>query len=124
MGAQLYLNDAKGFLHWALNYWYDVETLELLDMNYVSDGNGAFPAGDCSMIYPGNNAPVSSIRQEVFADGIRDYRALKTLEKKKGREFVVQLLKDNGFNEYTQYTHNEKKFAEFWEKVQNLIVGD
>lgn len=124
LGAQLYLNDAKGFLHWALNYWYDVETLELLDMNYVSDGNGAFPAGDCAMIYPGNNAPVSSIRQEVFADGIRDYRALKTLEKKKGREFVVQLLKDNGFNEYTQYTHNEKKFVEFWEKVQNLIVGD
>ena len=81
IGTQLYLNGAKGFLHWSLNSWYASNTLELIDPDYVANGNGGLPSGDCFLIYPGENAPISSVRMEAFSDAIRDYKTLKTLEK-------------------------------------------
>lgn len=124
LGVQLYLNEAKGFLQWAMNYWYDVNSLEYVNTDYVTDGNGVFPAGDSFMVYPGETGPLPSIRQEAFADGIRDYKALKTLEKKCGRESVLSLLKEHGFAGYTQYTHSETEFVSFMEKVQELLKED
>lgn len=122
IGVQLYLNDAKGFLHWAMNYWYDIYSLEYVNPDYVADGNGVFPAGDSFMVYPGADGPLASLREEAFADGIRDYRMLKTLEKKKGKDFVLSLLEENGFFGYTGYTHDETQFTLFMEQVQQLLL--
>ena len=121
LGVQLYLNETKGFLHWALNYWYDPTSHTLVDTDYVADGNGVLPAGDCFIVYPGKNRPISSIRQEAFSDGIRDYRTLKTLEKYCGKPFVMNLLKNAGFSGFDEYTHSETDFIIFLEKIQLLL---
>lgn len=121
IGLQLYLTGAKGFLHWSYNYWQNVATKELIDPTLVSDGGGYYPAGDCYLIYPDKDGVQTSIREEAFAAGIRDYRALKTLEKARGRAFVLALLEEYGFEGLHTYTHSEAVFTDFWNKVQGMI---
>lgn len=121
IGVQLYLNHIKGFLHWAYNDWHDMTSGEIINPRYVADGGGVYPAGDCFLVYPGQDGPVDSIREEVFADGLRDYRALKTLEKYRGREFVVKLLEKYGFSDFTIYPHDEKVFMRFVGELHELI---
>ena len=121
IGLQLYLNDIKGFLHWAYNDWHDMRTYRVIDPKFVSDGGGILPAGDAFLVYPGNKRPDESIRLKAFADGIRDYRALKTLERKKGREFVLNVLKEFGFAGFSEYTHDENVFTNFWIHIRKLL---
>ena len=99
-----------------------MNTGELINHRYVSDGGGALPAGGCFIVYPGKDRPVNSIWEEVFADGLRDYRALKTLEKYKGRKFVMDVLDKFGFSAFTTYPHEEKIFMQFIGKVHDLIL--
>lgn len=115
IGVQLYLNGAKGFLHWAYNYWLNLSTLEYIDPVLCSDGGGIMPSGDCYLIYPDKTAcgAFSSLREKAFADGLRDYRALKTLETAKGRAYVLKILKKFGFDGFSQYPHDEKTFLRF-----------
>lgn len=124
IGLQWYLTGTKGFLHWAYNYWLDIRTQEYMNPKLVSDGGGYYPAGDCFLVYPGDNAPNTSLREKAFAAGVRDYRTLKTLESKKGREFVIDLLAKYGFKGWCTYTHDERSFTEFWEYVQRLIENN
>lgn len=115
IGVQLYLNGTKGFLHWAYNYWLNLSTLEYIDPMLSSDGGGIMPSGDCYLIYPDKAAgdAFSSLREKAFAEGLRDYRALKTIEKAKGRAYVLELLRRFGFAGFTQYPHDEKMFLKF-----------
>ena len=81
-GFLLYRWPFKGFLHWGYNYWYISSTRTLIDPYTVQDGGGwkrNWAYGDTFMVYPGPNGPVDSIRWEVFADALRDYRLLQTL---------------------------------------------
>ena len=125
IGTQLYLNNVKGFMHWAYNYWLHLSSLEYLDPRLSSDGGGIMPSGDCYLIYPNveKNAPCSSLREKAFAEGLRDYRALKKLENKKGKEYVLAALHRNGFSGFTVYPHDEKKFEAFFEWVRGEICA-
>ena len=70
----------RGFLHWGYNYWYESQTRDLIDPYTVLDGR-AWPGwayGDTSVVYPGPDGPVDSMRWEVFAEGLRDYALLQT----------------------------------------------
>lgn len=119
IGVQLYLNNAKGFLHWAYNYWF--VNHELINPRYVTDAGNSSPAGDPFIVYYGKNGPVNSIREKTFAEAMCDYRALKTLESYKGKTFVMNLLKEYGFVGFNTYTHDEKIFMQFTNKLHNLI---
>jgi hypothetical protein len=71
----------KGFLHWGYNYWYKSQTRELIDPFVVQDG-GRWPGwafGDTSVVYPGIDGPIDSIRWEVFAESLQDYALLQTV---------------------------------------------
>lgn len=73
----------QGFLHWGYNYWYQSQTRNLIDPYTVQDGSHwhrGWAYGDPFMVYPGPNGPVDSIRWEVFAESLRDYRLLQTLD--------------------------------------------
>ena len=124
IGVQLYLTAAKGFLHWAYNYWLDVLTRKYVNPRFQSDGGGVYPAGDCFIVYPGEEGPYSSLREKAFAAGIRDYRALKTLEGIRGRAFVLSLLKKYGFQGLRQYPKDENVFTVFWNEIQKLLEED
>ena len=58
----------SGYLHWGLNFWDD-DPLN-------SCGGENLPPGDCWIVYPGEDGPLSSIRFEALRDGFEDYETL------------------------------------------------
>jgi len=70
---QLYRYGFQGFLYWNMTYWKKNPWTD--PMTYPG-GNG-----DGSLLYPGKNGPVDSIRLEITRDGIEDYDMLHLLER-------------------------------------------
>jgi hypothetical protein len=60
-----------GYLHWGLNFWAGDP--------WESEGPEGLPPGDCWILYPGEEGPVSSLRYEAVRDGIEDYELLRLL---------------------------------------------
>lgn len=121
IGVQMYLNQASGFLHWGFNFYSAAFSLYKIDPYSTTDCGGYFPSGDAFVVYPHKDGAVSSTRWEVFSQAIRDWRALKTLEATKGREFVFSLIKSFGINNYDTYPHDHKMLLSLRQHVNNLI---
>ncbi|MEA3403674.1 MAG: carbohydrate-binding family 9-like protein [Armatimonadota bacterium] len=68
---QLFQHEITGFLYWRITYWQEDPWEN--PMTYPG-GNG-----DGSLIYPGEDGPVSSIRWELNRDGVEDYDMLAML---------------------------------------------
>ncbi|MFH1738035.1 MAG: glycoside hydrolase domain-containing protein [bacterium] len=64
----------KGYLHWGLNQWSEDP--------YQHAARGELPPGDHSIIYPGKDGPIDSIRWEAFRDGLEDFEYLCVLEER------------------------------------------
>ncbi len=80
IGWCCYRTQVHGLLHWGYNYWYRSQTRELINPYQVTDAC-AWPNwsyGDPFVVYPGDRAPVDSLRWEVFADGLQDYALLQS----------------------------------------------
>jgi len=92
-GILAYVHDLAGFLHWGFNFYYSQYSCHAIDPFATTDADGAFPAGDAFLVYPGpDGTPWDSIRHEVFFAGLQDMRACRTLEKKIGREGVLAII--------------------------------
>lgn len=111
LGIQLYKFNIKGFLHWGYNFWNSQYSLEKIDPYSVTDARESYPSGDAFVVYPGENGEaICSLRLEVFYDAIQDLRALTALERKIGREKVLELI-DKGLAEeihFDSYPHDDK----------------
>lgn len=94
LGIQLYKFQIEGFLHWGYNFWYAQYSTKPIDPYRNTDANYAFASGDAYLVYPGEDAPVESIRLEVFYEALQDLRALQLLEQLYGREYVLAGLED------------------------------
>lgn len=93
LGVLLYKYDAKGFLHWGHNFWYAQYSKYPIDPYKVTDAGGSFPSGDSFVVYPGEGGkPLNSLRHIVFADAFQDLRALRLLEERTSREYVLKLI--------------------------------
>ena len=94
-GMLAYIYDLAGFLHWGFNFYYSQYSWRSIDPFSVTDAEGAFPAGDAFLVYPGKyGEPLDSIRHEVFSAGLQDLRACRTLEEKIGRDAVIAMLNE------------------------------
>ena len=123
LGMQLYVNEIVGFLHWGYNFYNSCESLYPVDPYSVTDGGGTFESGDAFIVYPGREGPLDSARHEVFCEGLHDYRALKTLEKKIGRDKVLALLKAEGVEEgFKKYPKSAAWHVAFREKIDRMIT--
>ena len=125
IGIQLYLTGVCGFLQWGYNFYNGFLSKRSLNPYYRTDSDGAFPSGDAFIVYPGENGEcLDSLRFEAMFDAVQDYMALKTLEKKKGKDFVVNFLKENGvgcnFYEYVQSALWHEKLRR---KINALIIN-
>lgn len=58
----------SGYLHWGFISWDDNPL--------ASCGPGIVPPGDCWIVYPGPDGPLSSLRWEALRDGFEDYELL------------------------------------------------
>ena len=73
----------RGFLHWGYNYWYESQTRRLINPFFIQNGlrwARGWAYGDPFLVYPGTEGPVDSIRWEIFAESLQDYRLLQTLD--------------------------------------------
>ncbi len=93
IGILMYVYQIEGFLHWSYNFWFSQNSLNYdLDPYKDPEAGKGFTGGDVCRVYPGDNGPVDSLHYEIFAEALQDLRALQLLEKKIGREKVVELL--------------------------------
>lgn len=94
IGIQMYMAGAKGFLHWGYNYYYDVLSHGLFNPLTDPCGYGGLP-GTSFIVYPAHDGKaIISARMKVFYEGLNDYRALKLLESKIGKEQTKKTVLD------------------------------
>lgn len=109
IATQLYKYDIAGFLQWGYNFWYTQYSLKSINPYYITDAGCAFPSGDAFMVYPGEDGyPVESIRLMVFSEALYDLRAMKLLESLTSKEYVMNIIEEDGknnitFSEYPRY---------------------
>lgn len=99
-GVQFYKYEIDGFLQWGYNFYNSQLSRRRINPFMVTDADMAFPSGDSYSVYPGEDGPLLSLRAEVFADGLRDMRALKFLESLTDRQTVLNLIGDVTLTEY------------------------
>lgn len=93
LGIQMFMENVRGFLQWGLNFYNSQYSIRHINPFETTDADGAFPAGDPFVLYPGaDGKPILSQRLIIFHEAIQDLTVLRLLEKKKGREFAVSLI--------------------------------
>lgn len=93
LGLQLYRYNARGFLHWAYNFYYDRLSAGCYDPKSAPNAYKMLP-GVTFLAYPvlgRGTCVVPSIREKLMAEAFDDFRALKLLETRIGREAVLEL---------------------------------
>lgn len=125
LGVMLYKYKIAGFLQWGYNFWNAQGSICPIDPWVDTDCGGFTPAGDAYQVYPGRDGgPVISIRMEVTAQAFCDLRALQLLEERKGRDFVLSLIREElGEVTWTEYTRDPERLLAFREKVDLAIAG-
>jgi hypothetical protein len=124
LGAQLYLNNISGFLHWGYNFYYSFLSKRPINPFFELDADGRFPAGDSYVVYPGADLkPLDSIRHEMLEYALYDYSVLCGIGRKIGRDKLVQILKDSGMNGFKQYPHSEKWFIELRKRLYKILIA-
>ena len=122
LGFLFYKYDVQGFLQWGLNFWYSQLSDHPIDPFCPSDADGAFPAGDAYVLYPGEDgSALVSLRFKVFRDALQDMRALQLLETYIGRDAVLRLL---GAEQWTmqQYPRNDAEIMDLREIINRAIA--
>ncbi len=121
LGALMYFNNAKGYLHWGYNFYNAQYSTQAINPYETADALGKFPAGDAFIVYPTNNGCIDSVRHETFLESLQDYRALKTLESLIGEQRTKKFLKNFKLNGYNEYPKSSEKFLKMREKINKKI---
>ena len=94
LGLHLYLSNAKGFLHWGYNYYYDVLTHGIADP-FADPCFYLGSPGTSYLVYPAlNGKPIPSQRLKVMKEAFDDYALFRTLESKIGRAAVLSMIEE------------------------------
>ncbi len=104
--------NCPGFLHWGYHYHPTTKIDGLIDgccaPNPVSDPTRLYPAGNAHIVYPGNNAPIDSVRSHAQRTGAIDYELLNLLAKK-DRDSALKLV-DQLCRTFDDYDPSAEKF--------------
>ncbi len=121
IGVQMYMADAEGFLHWGLNYYYDRLSVGRFDPVSQPDGYKGIP-GVSYLCYPGRDGSViPCIRQKHMDEAMNDFRALRLLEKKQGREKTLALCAESGITPELKNTPARDALIDLRRKVNALL---
>ena len=124
LGVLLYKYDIKGFLQWGYNFYNLQYSVKAISPYEITDAGGSFPSGDSFMVYPAEDGTaLESLRLKVFYDAFQDLFALKALEKKIGREKVLEILEKDLDKPLTfkAYPREEKWLLNMREKINHMI---
>ena len=124
LGVLLYKYNVKGFLQWGYNFYNLQYSVKAISPYEITDAGGSFPSGDSFMVYPAENGTaLESLRLKVFYDSFQDLAALNALEKKIGREKVIEILEKDLDKPLTfkEYPHDDNWLLLMREKVNQMI---
>jgi hypothetical protein len=124
LGILLYRYDLKGFLQWGFNFYNARLSMYPIDPYAITDADGAFPAGDAFIVYPGaNGEPEESLRLLILHAAMQDLRALQWLEALTSREHVLALITEVAGMPIsnTDYPHDPAFFIRLRNHVDNEI---
>ena len=124
MGILMYKYNISGFLQWGYNFWYTQFSLNTeINPFQVTDAGRSFCSGDAFLVYPGENGPVDSIRNEIQFEAIQDLCALQKLESLIGRERVLDMIHDNLDYELSmrKYPYSAEWILNLRERINNEI---
>ena len=125
MGVLMYRFGIAGFLHWGYNFWYTQFSLKTdIDPYQVTDSGRGFCSGDAFLVYPGENGPVDSIRNEVQFEATQDLGAFMKLESLIGRERVLEMIHEGLDYELTmkRYPRSAGWLLDLRERVNQAIA--
>lgn len=122
LGCMLYLTGAQGFLHWGYNFYNERSSTYPIDPYASATAAGGFPAGDSFLVYPAENGVNYTLRYFSVMRAYEDYRLLKTLEEKIGREAVLALLDAEGVKDVYTYPRSTEWQIDFRRRVREMIV--
>ena len=124
LGVQLYRYQVAGFLQWGFNFYNSVLSLKRINPYETADADGAFPAGDPFIVYPGEGGePLESIRYMTLRQAFHDLRALQLLERLAGREAVEAIIAEGLEEELTltRYPRNNAYLHDLRQRVNGEI---
>ncbi len=121
LGCQLYKYDIEGFLQWGFNFWFSHHSGHLIDPFTVTDGENTWPAGDPFTVYPGEDGPILSQRIYVFLEALQDLRAFQLLESYTSKEYVMELIEQEGELTFFDYPRNNAYLLSLREMVNEEI---
>lgn len=92
-----------GFLHWGFNHYLKDQDPFRRSVVHQPGGSSVLPAGDTHIVYPGKDAPWSSLRLESHREGFEDLELLTLLrgkDPKTARRIVRMAVR--GFDRYVK----------------------
>ena len=122
-GLQLYKNQARGFLHWAYNFYYSQYSRGLIDPYRDTSAGGGFISGDSFIVYPKPDGTVEeSLRHRMLGDGFRDLATCQYAEKLLGRDAVLHIIDPAGDLDYQSGWISEDELLRRIQKLHQAIV--
>lgn len=121
LGVLLYEEKANGFLHWGYNFYNARLSKYSLDPNEDATAGGEFPAGDAFIVYPSENGVRYSIRYFSILKAMEDYRLLKTVEQKIGREATERVLQKHGVKGLHDYPRSVIAYEDLRDECYTLL---
>ncbi|MBQ7936298.1 MAG: DUF4091 domain-containing protein [Clostridia bacterium] len=116
-----------------LSYKYNITALFNRGFNYSNsagaaqhalnlDGGNAYPSGAMSLVYPGQEGPLPSIRLKLLQYALQDLRALEALEMYLSHEQILAMIRRECPVEMDKANTNAEKLLVFREKVNRLLI--
>lgn len=112
LGMQLYKENVAGFLHWGYNFYNTRYSRAALNPYEDATAGGEFISGDSFVVYPATDGVNYSVRYFALMKAFEDYRLLKTVEKKIGREKTVELLEKFGMKGLHDYSREVRVYED------------
>lgn len=124
LGFQLYLHGAAGFLQWGFNFYNDSHSIHRIDPFADTDADGAFPAGDTFLVYPGaGGVPLGSIRQMVFAEAMQDVRLCEWAAARLGAETVRQMIAAGGVRSFFDCDQSPESLLALRDRLIDAVLA-
>ncbi len=122
LGMQIYMEGAKGFLHWGYNFYNSEHSRSPINPYEDTTASGVYPAGDSFLVYPGKEGVEYSLRYFAILQAFEEYRLLKGAEACIGREGVLAILKKYGFEGVHKYPHNVAEYLACKEEIRAVVL--
>jgi len=126
IGMQMYKFGIKGFLHWALNYYYGGDTPGLVNPYVELSGKNWVPAGDSFSVYPAPDGTCyESIRLLILHDAFQDIRAMDLCESLYSHDEVVCAIEEElgAKLEFSVCAKSTEQMDRIRDRINRMIKG-